>query len=248
MSRLFDGVDDEVAWSIGGCVITGAYTFAMIIRPTAADVWMGLLSMEAGGVAELGTERTNNVAPEVFSCIRDAGTTSVNWGPDMTVAANAWWFVSVSRPAGAAQQHRYTSCLIGGTPVHLDGSNTNGNHATTADGIVFGNTGGSDPYPGRLAVCAYWNTDLSDADRASLHNTMTRANWLSKSPNFLVDELDAFQTDYAGTSTRTGIVGTTDDADDPTGWASWASPAPAPDVSPDVSEHPKYLVAGRSTV
>jgi hypothetical protein len=134
--------------------------------------------------------------------------------------------IAISKADGTAtpRAHKYP---IGGSPTHTNGGGTLGD-LSAAESIVFGEIDGADYFDGWLACCAIWDSVLSDSNIESLVTTFTRANWLSLSPQFLVDELDAFQTDYAGTSTRTSITGTTDDADDPTGWASWAGAAAAP--------------------
>jgi hypothetical protein len=142
-----------------------------------------------------------------------------------------WALMAASRPAGANQTVSFTVYPIGGSPSHADASGTQSD-AVAGDEIVLGSIQNGDFLDGWVAVVAIWDTNLSTAQRESLVTSMTRANWLSLSPDFLTDELDAFATDYAGTSTQSSLTGTTDDADDPTGWASWASDPPQT-VRPD---------------
>lgn len=222
MSRLFDGAGDEVNWSIGSIVGTGAWTFAALVKFDAGVSWQGLLNLENSGTHRVGMERngsSGNLAVDAAN-----GTNTRDSGLAIS-SSDGWVLLAASRPAGNNQVVRFTKYPIGGTASHANSTSPNMDNAAASDTIMFGNTQGADDFDGRTAVVAYWDTNLSDAQMESLVTTLTRANWLSLSPAFLVDELDAFQTDYAGTSTRTSITGTTDDADDPTGWASWAGAA-----------------------
>jgi hypothetical protein len=131
--------------------------------------------------------------------------------------------LAISKASGTVAPD-FTVYPIGGSPTNAAGSAAVAN-IDPNDSIVFGNMDGADFFNGFVAALALWDVALSQADRESLASTMTRANWLSLTPKFLVDELDVFQTDYAGTSTRSAISGTTDSADDPTGWENWAAAA-----------------------
>jgi hypothetical protein len=105
-------------------------------------------------------------------------------------------------------------------------SGTPADPSSQAGGTVrFGEIDGADFFKGRMAACALWKSALSQANKESLQ-TLTRANWLSLSPDGLWDATDQFATDQTGNgATRTTLVGTTSDADDPAGWASWAASA-----------------------
>lgn len=219
MSRLFDGINNQVQWAVGGSDLTGAWTFAMLIKSDAGVTWQGLLGNEhATNGSEVATGRHSAGTFSAFA----GGGSNIQQGPAYS-SADGWVLLVARRPAGSLQTIRFTKYPIGGSPAHSNSASGMDNPVTQAGGkIVFGQIDGADFFKGRCAVLAEWASQLSDVNVESLVTTLTRANWLSLSPTALWDELDAFATDWAGTSSRTSLVGTTDDADDPTGWASWA--------------------------
>lgn len=221
MSRYFDGIDDQVTWPIGGLSSLSAWTLVALLKFDAGVSWQGLLGCEtasSGSEVAMGRHGTSGN----FAAYAGGGANTVQ---AMAISsADGWVLLAVGRIAGANKVPRFTKYPIGGSPTHANATSGNmDNPASLAGGkIVFGQVDSADYFKGRLAAVAIFPSNLSDANRESLVTTMTRANWLSLSPSFLADELDAFNTDYAGTSDGATVTGTADDADDPTGWASWA--------------------------
>jgi hypothetical protein len=141
-------------------------------------------------------------------------------------STDGWVLVGSSHPAGTSTL-THVKHPIGGAQTSANPATTLGNPVTQVGGkIVFGQIDGSDFFKGRLAVCAEWASALNTTQLAALVSSFTRSDWLATSPVGLWDELDAFQADHTGGgASRTSITGTTDDADDPAGWASWAGAA-----------------------
>lgn len=222
MSRLFGGSTSEVAWSIGSVVGTGAWTFAMVVKFNAGVSWQGLLNLESSGTHRVGTERHGTGGD--FATITGGGANTKQSGLSIS-SSDGWMLLAAARAAGNNKLARFTKYPIGGTASHADAPSPGQDNQAASNTIIFGNTENADFFAGRCAAVAVWDTALNDAQMESLVTTFTRANWLSLSPHFLADELDAFATDYAGTSTRSALTDTSDDADDPTGWASWAGAA-----------------------
>lgn len=229
MSRRFDGTDDQVQWSIGGCNLTGAFTFACVAKFDTGVAWQGMLGNETAATgSEMAIGRhggTGNLAVFAGGGVNTQNAVAVS-------SSDGWCLYAVTKAAGTVlpRMHKHP---IGGAATRANAGGNVADGATQAGGkIVFGQIDGSDPFDGWLAVAAEFATALSDANVTSLATTLTRANWLSKGAVGLWDELDAFATDHTGGgASRTSLVGTTDDADDPTGWASWA---PAVDPTDDV--------------
>lgn len=220
MSRFFDSSDDEVTWTKGSVVGTGALTWVALVRLLdAAGVWASMLNFENAGANQFGF--TRNGTSNILMASRAAEANTSN-GPGFTSDVG-WATIAISKASGAATPS-FTVTPVGEASTTTAGS-ANISDSPAFDSIVFGNMNGVDFFGGRVAALAIYDTALSQADRESLGSTRTRANWLSKTPKFLVDANDVFQYDYAGTSTRSAIVGTANDADDPSGWASWSNAA-----------------------
>jgi hypothetical protein len=232
MSRRFDGTNDQVRWSLGNVAGTGGWTFAAVLKFDTGVTWQGLVNLEDGATHRSGMERHGTGGD--FATITGGGANTQQSG--LSISSSDGWMLLAAARASGNNTVRFTKYPIGGSPSHATSGGNQDNQSPVAD-IVFGNVLGSDDFDGWLACVAIWDTNLNDADMESLASDLTRPNWLSKSPDMLVDELDAFATDYAGTSTRTTLDGTTDDADDPTGWAQWEGVAPALDA--DFAGYPK---------
>jgi hypothetical protein len=248
MSRFFDGGGtDECLWTLGNVVGTGAFTIAVVAKlASTSSQWASMINLlDAGDLSKL--EFTRRGTSDNLCVTRQSEATLVDsTGPDW-VTADDWSLVAVSKAAGT-NTPTFTHYPLGGSPTHSAGSGTLANAAASIQ-ILFGNIEGADDFAGWVAAIGIWNSALSDANRASLGSTLTLANWQSLSPAFLVDERDAFATDYAGTSTL-AIDTSADDADDPPGWASWDVPGDDPGIpiNVDYSQHLKIPTAGRSTV
>lgn len=236
MSYAFDGVDDVLNFTLAAD-LTGAWTFAHILKLDAGVTWQSFFSQDSSANASIlatGRHGTNGT----FATFVNGGA---NIKEDSAIAStDGWMCLAASRPAGSTQVVRYMKYPIGGSPTFSNSASPHhDNSATQAGGkTVFGEIDGADFFKGKFAVGSIWTTNLSDANMQSLVDTMTLANWLSLSPAALWDERDQFATDQTGNGkNRTLLTGTTLDADNPTGWASWAGAAipPGLPVSADLN-------------
>lgn len=226
MSRLFDGVNDEVQWAVGNCNLTTAYSIVCLIKLDSGVSWQAFLGNEAPVTgSEIAMGRHNSGVIATYSQGGIGASTGV--AIDST---DGWVLIATTRAAGTGVIPTHHKYPIGGSATHTAATGARDNQASQVGGkIVFGQIDGSDFFKGRLAVAAEWTTALSDANIESLVTNLTRAHWLSLSPVGLWDELDAFNTDHTGGgASRTSLVGTTDDADDPAGWGSWAAAGGSP--------------------
>jgi hypothetical protein len=219
VSRLFDGVDDQVQWSIGGCNLTGALTLACVIKLDAGVSWQSYLGNDhATTGSDLAMSRWSTGE---IGMVRGGGAGGASKAITHS-SSDGWMLIAVTKASGTTTPtfHKYP---IGGSPTHTAGDSTLATFSTQAT-VVFGQIDGADFFKGRLFACAEFATALSNADIESLVTTFTRTNWLAKGAVGLWDENDAFATDHTGNgASRTLLTGTTDDADDPADAAGWAA-------------------------
>lgn len=218
MSRLFDGADDESRQAIGGTDFPFGTMVAVLERDNTswASIMANHSASEAGVVGMLFNSGNQLAWFDQNSLKTAAGISTVT-------NATGWVLVAVTKATGtvAPRLHRYA--FDTGTWQHADATGTVSNRAAQAH-VRIGQIDNSDFFNGRMAVLAQWaSVVLSDAQLESLITGFARTDWLALSPTMLVDEFDGFAGDHAGTSDQTLLVGTADDADDPAGWAGWAS-------------------------
>jgi hypothetical protein len=243
VSRYFAGGTDVVNWTLAAD-LTGAWTFAHILKVDAGVTWASFCSQDSSANASIlasGRQGTNGT----FAMYSGGG---VNTKEDSALALNGWVGLAASRPAGAGQTIRFMNYPIGGSPTFSNSASPHMDNAATQAGgkTVFGEIDNADFFKGRLADNALWSTNLNDSQMQSLVDTMTLANWLSLSPAALWDERDAFNLDQTPNGkNRTLLTGTSDDADNPTGWASWAAAASPPVMNPETPLPFIYLRANR---
>lgn len=227
MSREF-GAGDEIRWASGAAVSTGAMSWAAVVRLTGTDAsWQTYIHGYTSGnafTAGIGRSSNNRVTyTSVTGSPDDGGASTAH------LVADNWLIVVVTKATGTSTAQYYvykfdtSSWTNGGAP--LAGGISNGQPVGTMAQIRTGLFNGTDDQlVGRLAALAWWNTALSQSDVNSLATTFTRANWLSKSPAWMVDTADGMVNDLSsgGTGDQTLDTGTADSADNPAGWASWA--------------------------
>jgi hypothetical protein len=193
-----------------------------VIKLDAGVSWQGYLSVDNSSNSSVIATGRHGPSGQIASYTGGGANTQTAVAHS---SADGWMLVANRRAAGTGSIPVLSKYPIGGSPTHTAGGAGQNNQTSQAGGrVVFGQINGSDFFKGRLAVAAIWTTDLSDANLESLVTSFTRANWLSLSPAGLWDELDAFSTDHTGNgASQTSLVGTTDDADDPSGWGSWGA-------------------------
>lgn len=215
MSRLFDGVDDQMVYP-APATLSGALTMLIVVKFATSSGWISLLEGETSGGADRATigrnpDQSNNL---YFS----NGVAGLPTG-GVTLTNTSNWYVAALQRASGTVAARTHLCQVGAV------SNTHTDHVTSmanASSIAGGNLriGGNADFGNiRVAAAAIWNSNpLVDADFEGIASDATTQSIADLSPVWLVDDSDAFATDLIGSNDRTSITGTADDADDPSGW------------------------------
>jgi hypothetical protein len=228
MSRLFDGTDDQMEYAVSGLNVTAAHSTLMVIRiMRTADVdwetWMEFRT--SGNVPSTILEREASVAGSV--CWSNNSVISNTNVP--ATDSDGWMVIGSSVAAGTATGtvHR---CIFGGANTHTAWGASLAKGASVTGGKLY--LGGLSDFANfRLAAAAYWDgIVLADADYNAVKAAATTQSIADLSPTWLVDDSDAFATDLIGAMDRTAIVGTADDADDPSGWVYGIGGAPITDA------------------
>jgi hypothetical protein len=230
MSRLFNGTTDLMSYAIpassGGTGPNITFgTFLVVVRILQADSsWMSFIEKEnsaAGIHAALGRHSNNSIY------CTDGAATSENSAQTITSADN--WAVYCWTKATGSVLPVLIKCVIGGSVASVNGGTLIGNFSDSSGGNM--RLGGNDDFANiRLGVAAaFQGISLSTANVQSIADTKTTAAINALGATWLVDDSDAFATDLtAGTVDRTAISGTTNDADNPSGWVYGLGGAVAP--------------------
>lgn len=231
MSRLFDGVDDQMVYSFSSSLAaSGPKTLLMVLRiMNATDLaWLSFMEWENASsvdVAALGRRNNGNIYTV------KGGTTFDNIAVQ---DADDWVVIATTWPAASAVP-RHHKDVIGGAATHTDGAGVA--NSPFSDNIPTVRLGGNADFCNmRLAAAAIFTSELSDVDIESVENAKTTQSIADLSPFWLVDDSDAFATNLItpGTGDRSSITGTADDADDPAGWVYGLGAAPpAASMPPD---------------
>lgn len=216
---IFDGADDVVDFSIGGCSSTGTWTLVSVVEFNAGVSWQSLLSLDIAATgSEIAIGRSGSSGQ--IAAFRGGGAGGIADAISVSSSDN-WALIAASKATAGTTTVRLHKGVVGGAWTHTDGETLA--NVSAQESIRFGAIDSSDFFAGKCAVIAKWNTGLSDANLESLLTSFTRTDWLALSPAGLWDGYDQFATDRTGGgATRTAIVGTTVETGDvPTGWASW---------------------------
>lgn len=214
MSRLFDGVDDVMNYTLtAGTALNDALSMLIVCKIVVTDdtTWLSLLEGErsTGAIgAALGRRSTGNIYFANSSALIDAVAIS---------DADGWMIVAVTRSAAEATNFH---------KIPIGGSRTTTAGGALADGLTLsGGTmriGGNDDFANiKVAAAAFWDgTELTTTQLDGIASAKTTQSIDDLNPTWLVDDSDAFATNLTnpGVMDRASIVGTTDDADDPAGW------------------------------
>ena len=223
MSREFDGVDDLMTYSGSVPNLSGALTILIVVKILVAadNTWLSFIEHENSGSAKPSLGRTNGGV--IYMSNSAANQTAIS-----ITDSDGWMIVACTKATGSATP-RMHKCIIGGANTHTDAGGTLGNDGTMNTIRI----GGNDDFANiRVAAAATWaGTALTDANINGINSAATTQSILDLSPSWCVDDSDAFATDLtAGTIDRTALVGTTDSADDPTGWVYFGGGGAAPTV------------------
>lgn len=217
MSRLFDGVDDQMVYAMPG---SGGpdYTFGtllVVIRiiTTTDGAWLSFIEGETSGAASRFALGRRNDGKQYYA--NGAAIDSANTVED----ADSWMLLAATKATGTVAPTMHKIIISSGVRSSTALGTSFANSTTIANGNV--RLGGDDDFANiRLGVAAIFvGTALTTGQLDGIVSAKTTQSIADLSPTWLVDDSDAFATDLtAGTVDRTTLVGTADDADDPAGW------------------------------
>lgn len=214
MSRLFDGVNDEMVYTVpaSGIDVNGAHTLLIVVRQIATSdtIWQSYIETQTSAAAAAATLGRNNVG-QVYWAQGATATSAIS----MTDSDN--WVVAAARKTAGSSIPTFSKCVVGGANTHTAGGGSLVASPSIASGTI--RIGGNDDFANiRVAAAAIFTRVLSDAEINGINAALTTQSIFDLTPVWLVDDLDGFATDYMNNADRTSIVGTADDADDPAGW------------------------------
>jgi hypothetical protein len=215
MSRLFDGTDDLMAYTVpAGVALNDALTLLIVCRiMTATDTsWLSLLEGKSSGGSIACAMGRRNTGDMYFA--NTAGST-FHVGQAVGDGDN-WTILAIRRTAAAATSA--DKALIAGARSTVAGG-------ALADGLTMASgtlrIGGNADFANiRVAAAAAFTSDIGTAGFDAVLSAKTTASIAALTPFWLVDDSDAFATNLInpGVMDRSAIVGTADDGDDPSGW------------------------------
>lgn len=215
MSQLFDGVDDQMVYTVpaSGIDVNGAHSMLIVVRilVTADLTWLSFIETETSGAvgsAALG---------------RSAFAGGVYWGQGTSLEeqnaitdSDGWLIAAANKPAGSSiiNIHR---CIIGGANTHTAGSIAKAAAASIASGTL--RIGGNDDFANiRVAAAAIFTRELTNGEIDGINTAKTTQSIYNLTPAWLVDDNDGLVNDYMGRANRSSVTGTASDADNPSGW------------------------------
>ena len=160
VSTLLDGTDDRIVTTGNDITLTGAWTFGALVHPEG----MAAIDTISGG-RDAGTERwTLYLNGLAFNHVAIAGSNIT--GPTLaTPNAAGWYYVWITRPAGAAQTCRW-HIFDGRVWNHVNGGGTAGNTSGVISAINLGTFDVGTPgdfFDGDIALHGIWSEDTVDA-------------------------------------------------------------------------------------
>ncbi len=211
---LFDGTDDSIQVSLGGCNLSGDLTIAVLAKRGANGVAHALVvNHDSGAAARAGLEyRSVNTLTYSIGGTGAFSTTTVQ-------VADGWTLMVLTKTTGTTTP-RYHILKQGAAWVHENADKTLGNPTTQAGGTVrFGEWAGIDDLNGLIAVAGEWTVALTDLQCEELANEGGWAGNTGGSPVGLWRFTTAPIVDLVGTATESARTGTVISTDDPVGFS-----------------------------
>jgi hypothetical protein len=221
VSRLFDGVDDQMVYDIPasssgqGANITWG-TILIVVKILQGDgSWMSFFEKEHNnGTSHGGFGRHSNNSPYMAfaSSLAENGS-----GIDVT-DGDGWMVVAVTKVTGTATPN-IIKCPIGGSVSANAATSTIGNLSDSSNGRV--RVGGNDDWANMLvaAEAAFQGIVLTTTDVQGIADAATTQAIADLLPTWLIDDSDGLATCLMGSGhDRASVTGTADSGDDPTGW------------------------------
>jgi hypothetical protein len=233
-SVLLAGAAARIEFSAGSAGIDfGPITYVVCVKRAATGDWDTVLHAPTP-FYRIGFSDAN----EVFC---GDGTTENFGGPANT--SLAWQIIGITKPAGTAQPQYHV--FDGTSWSHPAPAGATIGDGSAASGHTFSESGG-DVFAGNGLIFGIDDSEFSTGQIEALSNGY--AAWIAA--GFLegvrLDAISGLSTFTGGSMSQGTTVGASLDTDDVPSW--WNDSLGAPAVSPDNSQMPKYLLAGRSTV
>lgn len=221
MSRLFDGVDDQMVYTIpaaGGPNFTfGTMLVLVKIATTTDNAWLSFIEGETSGAGlRFAIGRQNSSPGRLYYA---NGTVAPETASVTIEDSEGWAIMCATKATGSVAPTHHKIIVSTGTRTTAAPGVAAANSTTTANGNL--RLGGNDDFANiYLGAAAIWvGTVLSTAQLDGIASAKTTQSILDLSPTWCVDDSDGLATDLtAGTVDRATLVGTTDSADDPAGW------------------------------
>lgn len=232
--RDFDGVDDQLVVDDGttGAVFNGAHSIVFLCKPLTLNnndrFYFQGKSTGTGTGSNLGGFYQNSATNVTYGS--DSADSDANLG-----TTSDWLILGWSKASGTVAPRGHCKVLGSGSWTHANGGTTAANVATDPGSFVIGSLGGSLYMHVRVAVVAFFTTELSDANFESIQTTPSTAQ-LSDLGAVAIWELNQASTataveDLIGTADQVSLTGTTVvEGDDPSGWTFGLAAAAAPGV------------------
>lgn len=215
MSRLCDGVDDQIAFTVpaSGINVNGAHTLLIVVRiiQTSDLTWLSFIETETSAAAAGAAMGRSALAGGVY------WSQGATLGEANTITDSDGWMICAASKASGSSIPRLHRSIIGGANTHTDWTGALAAAASIASGTI--RIGGNDDFANiRVAAAAIFDKVLTDAEINGINTAKTTKSIYDLTPVWLVDDNDAFVADYMGHSGNGTKTGTASDADNPSGW------------------------------
>lgn len=209
---------DEIITALGAGTLTGAYTFAICIKPTSITANQSWLEAYPAQNYQFGIDGGFASDP-----VYDYNGVGSSLSTGTVPAAGAWSVHVISKASGTVAARMSRIVLSTGVVTHQNASGTLANR-TAATSWRIGSDGSSFDYAGLMTTIGLWKSVLSDANRETL---LSHAAFAALSPDVLwrLDGSSPFDSEI-GSATQSSISGTAHSTDEPTDW--WGAPASLP--------------------
>ena len=228
--RVFDGVDDDIQFDVGGISGMTYGATAMLVKHSVSAAFqaLGYIHNSGGAFVEAPVSATAFNSWEWFT-----GSASNSGSNNYTTGV--WYLVVIRKASGTSNPRFSVYNYSTGVWTHSDGSGAVGDGTAPGAGGTIRHSfqGGTPLFTGKIAARAYWSNTVpwsqdSTGDAAIVASGMHTAvyNWLAQSPSVMhvYDQADPttaiLDESSGGTAVQVARVGTTvDTGDDPAGFS-----------------------------
>lgn len=218
VSRLFDGTDDVMSYAMEAADAEWNFGTLLIIAKiatTSDSTWLSFMEGEnAAGAIAWALGRRNN--GQLYLASGGALASSVT-----VEDADGWALYATTKATGSSTATSHKIIISSGTRTSTAQDTALADTGTTALGRI--KLGGDDDFANvYLGAAAFWDgTVLTTGQLDGIVTAKTTQSILDLSPSWCVDDgptSNQFTNDLVADIDRSAITGTTDSADDPSGW------------------------------